>query len=113
MTQTSGGWLAFYNRWLEKHYAKKMHYHKQIAEYNLHRHNEAVETYSRKMSYRNGSTKNDENGFYIAEENADLYANNYNENWALHIKYKHKLEELRYQEVPSAEVGESKEEGST
>ena len=108
MTQPTEGWFMFYHRWLEKHYAKKMHYHKLIAEYNLHRHNDAVETYSRKMNARNG--KDDEKGYHIAEESADLYATNYNEQWALHIKFKHKLEALRYQEVSSTDAGEIKEE---
>jgi hypothetical protein len=82
-----------------------MLYHKKLAEYNLYRHNEAVEAYVSKKNAREnkyGTPPKSENplGFNIAEESADNYAREYSINWELYIKYKQRLEVLTYQEPP-------------
>ena len=104
------GWFSnwWHNYWKEL-YAKKMIYHKKIAEYNLYRHNEAVDHYVQKKTNRNPSTYTkttvDETlGFYIADEGADAYAIQYNINWELYIKYKHKLEVMDYEKELLPEV---------
>lgn len=96
------GWLR---QWLidytKERYTKKMLRYKKIADYNLHRHNEAVTNYNQKRQNRSSSFSesiNIEMGFFIADEGADLAAKNYNENWDLYIKYKQKLEVLGYNE---------------
>lgn len=95
------GWLRqWWFDYFKERYTIKMLYYKKIAEYNLHRHNEAVENYNQKRNNRSSSfTKpiNSEMGFFIADEGADLTAKNYNENWDLYIKYKQKLEVMDYE----------------
>jgi hypothetical protein len=77
-----------------------MLYYKKIADYNLYRHNEAVDNYKSKSENR--AALNTEQsatmGFFIADEYADLSAKNYNENWDLYIKFRNKLEVLDYEE---------------
>ena len=102
-------WLYNYRKEL---YAKKMFYYKSRAEYNLYRHGEAVENYSQKKSKRSSSfttLHNEAMGYYIADENADLYAEAYNANWLLYIKYKHKWEMLVYENTGISSNAEVKD----
>lgn len=89
--------VSWWRNWWIRFYAEKMLIHKKIAEYNLYRHNEAVDNYERKKSTRSMyQTDAEFKGYFIAEEGADLYAMHYNTNWELYIKYKQKLEVLQY-----------------
>jgi hypothetical protein len=93
----------WHNYWAD-YYTRQMLLHKKVAEYNLYRHNEAVDNYNRKKSSReNNKSADDTMGYYIANENADSYAASYNEHWMEYIDYKHKLEVLQY-ETPTAEI---------
>ena len=110
MTVNKKGWFRtwWHNFWKEL-YTKKMIYHKKIAEYNLYRHSEAVDYYYQKKSNRTpssyGKSPVDESlGFYIADEGADLYGVQYNINWELYIKFKHKLEVMDYDKEIEPEV---------
>lgn len=101
MSNAVKGW---FRQWLfdyrKEKYTVNMLYYRKIAEYNLHRHNEAVENYNQKRNNRSSSFSkaiNVQMGFFIADEGADITARNYNDNWDLYIKYKHKLEVLDYE----------------
>lgn len=97
VTHQKGWWNAFWYNYLKRIYNQKMLHHKLIAEYNLLRHNEAVENYNQKKGNRTppyGKMVDASMGFYISDEHADDYAANYNENWGLYIRYKQKLEVL-------------------
>jgi hypothetical protein len=101
MSRVIKGWFSgwLYN-YLKARYTKKMLYYKKIADYNLYRHNEAVDNYKSKSMNR-ASLNTDQSaamGFFIADECADLAAKNYNENWDLYIKFRNKLEVMDYED---------------
>lgn len=94
--------IGWFGRWryrrLKAYYTRQLLYYKKLAEYNLYRHDEAVESYNQRKASRSygGRATNNELGFFIAYENADSYAMHYNINWELYIKYRHKLEVIEY-----------------
>ncbi len=101
MSRVIKGWLSgwLYSR-LRARYIQKMLYYKKIADYNLYRHNEAVNNYKSKCDNRASlnSEQSEAMGFFIADECADMAAKNYNENWDLYIKFKNKLDVLDYED---------------
>jgi hypothetical protein len=103
MTQRRGLISNWWHNYWKEFYTKKMIYHKKIAEYNLYRHNEAIDHYVQKKSNRTspsyGKTVDGSMGFSIADEGADTYALQYNINWELYIKFRHKLEVMDYETI--------------
>ena len=82
--------FSLFRTWQNRYHARRSSYYRKLAEYNLYRHNEAVDVYARKKSNRD-SPKDITMGFYIADEEADTYAKLYNMYWASHIKHEQKL----------------------
>lgn len=84
--------MTAWHAWLVRLYTRRMCKYRILAEYNLSRHDEAVNMYIKKKDYR--QINKSENGFYIASENADEYRSDYNETWKKYLEYKHKLDAI-------------------
>lgn len=97
MTNLKKTWFGNWRyNFLKEKYGKKMLHYKKLAEYNLYRHNESVEYYAHKKANRSsGATETNQNmGFYIGDEYADVYAKKYNEYWEEYLRYRNKLQIL-------------------